>query len=464
MSEDRFLGVFMNPICALYEGVEQVFDNLERAGVRGIVTHPTIARPAPNGKGGRFPPLHEDGYNRVLGRALWDKRELFVQGYRAFEPNMALYEQTSYKPRGKAAPADLDSALPAKILAEAKKRGMEAHIHASPYGVPGLRREDKAVRVDGALPEEPMVSAPACLNSPDATAYGLAVLEDTVTHYPDADGLFMDWVEWGAYRIEGYFTCFCEHCANKAKAQGIDWNAVTTDVRRLWDWLHALTPRELERSRRVARNASELVELLAAYPGWLTFLKFKADTVASFYRETRALLDRLGKKDMQLSARGWPPPWNRASGMDYRQVSDVCDTVTPKLFTFDYCAMPRWWGQLLQKWNPDLSESGLLDAMVDWMDLPDDIERRSFAHYNIPAPGVPHPARLECYRTRLDEVAAQVEGRARLRPFAHAYLPEPQWKQMVALIRDSRCDGMWVQMYGYLSAAKLDVLRRVWRC
>jgi len=31
------------------------------------------------------------------------------------------------------------------------------------------------------------------------------------------------------------------------------------------------------------------------------------------------------------------------------------------------------------------------------------------------------------------------------------------------MIRDSRIDGMWVQMYGYLSDRKMDILKQAWR-
>ncbi len=34
---------------------------------------------------------------------------------------------------------------------------------------------------------------------------------------------------------------------------------------------------------------------------------------------------------------------------------------------------------------------------------------------------------------------------------------------MIALIRDSRADGMWVQMYAYSSDRKLEILREMWR-
>ena len=128
--------------------------------------------------------------------------------------------------------------------------------------------------------------------------------------------------------------------------------------------------------------------------------------------------------------------------MDYRTLAEVCYAVTPKLFTFDYSVLPRWYGQTILEWNRQLSESAVLDALVDWMNLPDDIERRSFVNYNIPAPEELHPAKIESYRVRLDEVAAQVDGKALVYPFAHAYLPERQWKRMVGMVRDSRVDGM----------------------
>lgn len=91
----------------------------------------------------------------------------------------------------------------------------------------------------------------------------------------------------------------------------------------------------------------------------------------------------------------------------------------------------------------------MLDALLDWMNLPDDLKQRSFANYHIPVSHEPHPAKIEAYQVRLDEVVDQVNGEAFCYPFAHAYPPAPQWERMVAMIGDSRVDGMWVQGYGY---------------
>jgi hypothetical protein len=349
------------------------------------------------------------------------------------------------------------------MIEEAHKRGMQAHMLIHPFVPPNVRAEEQPVYIDGSTPQPPQINFNTCLNNPAAEAYGLALVKDTLQHYPTLDGIFTDWAEYGAYRFEDHFTCFCPHCEQKAKEQNFGWIGIQNDVASLWNWFHSLTPRKLEQSRRLIANPSELFELLTNYPGWLQFLRFKADTVTRFYQRVRNLFDELGHQQVSLSARGWPPPWNRSSGMNYRALAKICAAVTPKLFTFDYSALPRWYGQTLLSWNPELSESQILNALIEWMNLPDTIERRTFAHYHIPAPTECHPANLEAYRTRLDEIADQVNGQTLCYPFAHAYLPEPQWKRMVAIVRDSRMDGMWVQMYGYLSDRKFQILKEMWQ-
>jgi hypothetical protein len=462
MEANAFLGIFVNPTYIQNEGTQQVFDNIESIGCKAICFPPRVARLAEAGKGVRVPPLHTDGYERLLGRPVWGRRELYLEYFLAYEPDLSLYEGGPYQPAARRIPRGVDQEVPSVMISEAKMRGMQVHILIHPFLPPNVQADDQPMRVDGSVPQPPQVALSACLNNPAARAYGLALVEDTMQHYPKVDGLFTDWVEYGAYRLEDHFTCFCPHCERKGQEQGFDWPAIRRDVAALWDWLHSLTPRELERSRRLLRNPSELLELLTHYPGWLGLLRFKAQSVLDFYGQVRQLLDKLGFEQTTISARGWPPPWNRSSGMDYRALAGVCGAVTPKLFTFDYSALPRWYGETLLAWNPDLSESAILDALVEWMNLPDDFERRSFANYHIPAPAELHPARIEVYQTRLDEVVDQVGGNAYCYPFAHAYLPERQWKRMVAMIRDSRVDGMWVQMYGYLSDRKLEILKEMW--
>lgn len=457
----RFLGIFVNPLYVQNEGLNSVFDNLEAMDARAICTIPQISRPSNTG-GRRFPDLHIDGYRRLLARPVWGQREIHLDRFLSFRPDPDLYAENGHRPAYSLPPSELDPGIPRTMLDEAHRRGMRVHMLFHPTLLPAIRSSEQPTCIDGATPTPPQVALNGCLNNPAVQAYGLALAQDIAGHYPELDGLFPDWTEFAAYQLHDHFTCFCKHCEQKAWESGYDWHGITRDVQALWNWLHALTPTRLETSRRLLRSPSALLELLSHYPGWLEFLRFKADTVITFYQRLRKRLDENGFGDIALSARGWPPPWNRSTGMDYRRLAEICAAVTPKLFLFDYSALPRWYGQLLQVWNPDLSESALLEALVEWMALPDDIHPRAFADYQIPAPEHPHTARLEAYQVRLNEVAAQVGGRSPLRPFAHAYLPDEQWRRMITLVRESPVDGMWVQMYGYLSDSKMQILKHMW--
>jgi len=457
---NRFLGVFLNCLYAQIEGVDRVLDNIQRMGAQAICLTPKIAWPTADGV--RFPDLHVDGHQRLVARPVWGGGEAHIKTAYPFEPNRELYQVSHYRPPDHTTDPQQHIEMPHRVIAEAKRRGMRVHLLFHPFLPPGVRDRDRPVTIDGAHPIPPLVAHNACLNAPDAEAYGLALMQDLVQHYPEIDGLIPDWVEFGAYRLPDLFGCFCPHCERTAREAGLDWERMRQDVRATWEGCHRLTHAELRRSRRMLQSPSALVGLLAKHPGWTDLLRFKASTVRRFYERARATLVDMERAAMPITARGWPPPWNRASGMDYGSLTDLCATVAPKLFTFDYCAIPRWYGETLQAWNPELDESEVLDTLVEWLNLPDENSPRSFSQYNIPAPGEAHPALMEAYGQRLDEVSDQVGGRALFCPIAHAYLPEHQWRDMLTTLHASRADGVWVHMYGYLSDQKMESVREVW--
>jgi len=193
MGRKRFLGIFVNPLYVQNEGLEQVFDNIESVEARAICLSLAVACPAEDG--GRFPPLHVDGYERLVARPVWGRREIRLERFRTFEPELSIYEAAPYKPLAKPVPPEVDIGIPERMMAEAKRRGMEVHLMFGPFVPPGVRAEDRPVVVDGAVPQPPRVALNACLNSPAAQAYALALSEDVARHYPGVDGLIPDWAE-----------------------------------------------------------------------------------------------------------------------------------------------------------------------------------------------------------------------------------------------------------------------------
>jgi len=192
MKENKFLGIFVYPMYAQYEGIKQVFDNIEALGANAICTTPLVAYPADEGKGQRKPDLHIDGYKRLLSRPIWGKQEIQLEYFPAHDPDLSIFKNSFYKPISKKKPPEVDHEIVNAMIAEAKKRGMAVHFMIHPFLPPDIRVEDQPKYIDNSVPKPPQVALTACMNNPNAVAYGLALIEDTIKHYPKIDGLFID--------------------------------------------------------------------------------------------------------------------------------------------------------------------------------------------------------------------------------------------------------------------------------
>jgi len=117
----KFLGIFVNPIYFQNEGLQPVFDNLEAVGTGAICIVPRVARPVGEGQGHRYPDLHMDGFERLVARPVWGKRELYLERFLAYEPNLSLYENSPYRPVTKPIPSELDHKIPQRMIDEAKR-------------------------------------------------------------------------------------------------------------------------------------------------------------------------------------------------------------------------------------------------------------------------------------------------------------------------------------------------------
>ena len=460
----KFLGMVMTPLDVQVEGLEGVMGRIELTGATAISSDRNLNLQAPEGQGHRAPPLDIDGYERVFDRPVWGKRELYLEGFSTVKPDLSRYADTPYKPVYREAPSELDRELPDKIYEAARGRGWKVYASASPLSVPGLTNADQMRWVDGSIPDSTRrVARQGCPSTPNVRAYAIASLLDTIGHDPHIDGIGLDWVEYTTYLLEDHFSCFSPHSKRHAEELGYDVGRMESDVKALWSHLHNLTGASLEASQSIVRNPSAILDLLARFPGWFDFLRFKSDVICGFFGAIRQAMNDAGYAKVELIANGWAPPFNRSSGMDYARLGEIVQCVRPKLYTFHWSAIPRWYGQTLKAWNPNLGESAILTAIKTWFNLADDIAHPTFANYHIPGPDENHPVHPETFRERIDEVVSQVNGQTPVIPLAHGYRPLAQWKRKVAIVRDSPAHGMWVQRYCYLSDDKLRALGQLWR-
>lgn len=449
----RFLGMYVNTYAVQSEGMQRVFDNLAFMRCKAIVIPPVVSEPVAAGQGTRIPVLHVDGYRRKLDRPVFGRRELYMRSYRVFPPKAALYANTPYRPGYQEVPASLNPHLPFEIARQARQLGMEIYVQIAPCVVPGLLAGDRPRYPDGTVPEPPQVSMYGSPAAPAVRDYGKALALDTLDRFPFVDGLFLDWAEFGAYGFRDLFAGFDGHVAREAERLGFDWPRIASGITALWERLHHLSEGDLQPAETALK---EMFDENEAWSGWS---ELKANIIVSFYREVRQLLNEAGHGPVRLIARGWPPPWNAMSGLAYERLTDVCQAVTPKLFAFDYCALPRWYGKVLQAWNPSLSEQTILDAIVNWLDMVDDLSSRKFSDYHIPDAEEAQPMDVDHYRRRVKEVVTKISRRALVQPFAHAHMPIAMWQRMVEMLDEECEDGVWIQMYSYLSDTKLNILK-----
>src|SRR5690606_5569868 len=121
-----------------------------------------------------------------------------------------------------------------------------------------------------------------------------ARVQEAVQHYPDAAGLFFDWVEYTCYFPVDAFTCFCTYCEQAAVAAQLDWPAMRRGVHALWDRMHTLSAADLH---TVTEPGAGFLSLLSSEDRAAVELHqgFKAASVARTYELIREVLDSSGR-------------------------------------------------------------------------------------------------------------------------------------------------------------------------
>jgi hypothetical protein len=458
------LGITVMPEYIQTEGIEALLDNVVgRAGVTALATSPYVMAPADEATGVREPPADaEAGKVRLLDRPLWGRRELFVRTAPSFAPDRRLYQGLRYQP---AEPDDLSAAeggIIESFIEAAKARGLEVHLQVQAAIPPGYRvqfggplEDDLACLPDG-RPLGLRVDKNGSLASPHILAYGCAMIRDLVRAYPAIDALRVDWPEYPPYSFESLFTDFSGHAEAAAAELGFDCEAMRGDGLALFRELSG----ELEDKDLEASLAPDgwywLLRRLAERPGLLAWLRFKAALATRLLATYRATLDEVGGGRIRFIPHAFPPPWSLVSGFDYAAASAHCDGIGVKLYTMHWPMMLRGYGEALLAKNPGLSEALLARCLARWWDVSDDDGPERIDGYAYPEPGEAHPVGAEAQARKIAQ--AQAEASVPVYAFAHGYGPPDDVAVRMAVAWRASGRRMWVNRYGYLSDAKLDVL------
>lgn len=429
-----------------FQNEPRALDNLARARATAIATSPYVMAPADEKTGGREPPIDAGaGSVRLLDRPIWGRRELFVRTGPSFTPNAALYRGLRYQP---APPNDLTAAhgaVMARVLDEAKARGLKIYLQVQAAIPPGYRvqfggpeADDQPLLPDGrSLPGR--VDKNGSLASPHVRAYGAALIRDLIRAYPMIDGLHIDWPEYPPYSLDSVFFDFSPHAAAAAQRMGVDFTAMRESARRV----HARLKGGLKRGDLAAGALEDGFAGLA--PLWDFKARLATEMIAE-YREAAA-----GK---ELVLRSFPPPWTRWSGFDFAAMAPLADEITVKLFTMHWPMMLRGWGEALVAANPGIEDPA--PALARLFAIADDGGFPRLTDYRYPEPEEPHAVGARAQAAKI--IAARDRAATRVSAMAHGYGPVADFAARFKVAWDASGGKVWVNRYGYLADAKLDAI------
>ena len=108
------------------------------------------------------------------------------------------------------------------------------------------------------------------------------------------------------------------------------------------------------------------------------------------------------------------------------------------------------------------SETAAVRAILRLLDMTDGAAPERLADWRYPEPEEPHPVGLDAQARKITAAQAAA-GTTRVLALAHSYGPVEDFHRRLTAAWQASHGGVWVNRYGYLSDAKLDVIGAVTR-
>lgn len=456
------LGVTVMPEWFACEGVDAVLDRVAALGATALATSPYVLAPAPDGEGGREPPIDAGaGGVRPLDRPLYGRRALWVRTAPAFAHDPARYAGLRYQPSPPTALTRRDEPILDRVIAGARARGIEVLLQVMAASPPGYRvqfsgahADDACVGPDGA-PHPDRVDRNASFASPHVGAYVAALVAELAERYPGVAGFRLDWPEYPPYDFASALFDFHPLACARMRDDGADPAAV---AREALAWRAGV--------RAAVRDAAPLGAAAVAGvlrgPRWQALwddsgplaplFRAKRAAVLGLLRRVRAALDAVPGPRRRLELQAFPPPFHRLSGFPLGELDGVADAVGIKLYTMHWPMIARFWAAGLVGASEGAPVHAAASALAAAFGFTEGLVDGAALRY--PAPEEPHPVSARAQAAKLAQ-ARREAGAVPAIAFVHSYGP---LDDVVARFRVADGGPRWINRYGYLSDAKLAAL------
>ena len=458
------LGVTVMPEWFACEGVDAVLDRVQAIGASAIATSPYVLERAPDGEGGREPPIDAGaGSVRPLDRPLFGRRELWVRTAPAFEHEIARYRDLAYQPTPPNELTARHARLLDRVLDAADRRGIEVLLQVMAASPPGyrvqfssLRPGDECLGPEGTpLPDR--VDRNGSLASVEIRAYTATLVSELAERYPTVAGFRLDWPEYPPYSFHSALLDFNPAVATLMRRRGRDADDAARDA---LEWT-ATVRAEVRNAMRDGAAAvlgvlsrGAFGALFVADGPLSTLLDAKRDAASGLVGAVRTALDGVPGRRRRLELQAFPPPFPRISGFPLDGLRGLADAVGVKLYTMHWPMIARFWARDLAGEAGDQAIDAVTAALAQAFGFVD--EPTPGAALVYPEPDMPHPAGAQAQREKLERARVEA-GDVPTIAFAHTYGP---LADVLSRYRIAAGSGMpvWLNRYGYLSDAKLAAL------
>ena len=255
-------------------------------------------------------------------------------------PNPEVYRQSRIKPRTSDNPELVGRDWLQELITGSRRRGMSVGAELSHTWIDKERtRAEYADVVQVDIHGQPF-DQQICFNNPDVRAYGVALYVDLATNY-DIDfvqtcvrgfnpGRTQPWASSESaelQRLTGVTLggCFCPHCRAAAEKQGIHWDEMVSRLQWIADGYDRYNSRQAFDLNLLWHSSVTSTALLAEIPELYAFLKFRCDSITSFFREIyEAVHAAKAGIDVRLNHYASYP---ELMGLDLKGVCDFMDSV-----------------------------------------------------------------------------------------------------------------------------------------
>jgi hypothetical protein len=469
LQASRLYGITVLPEYVQSEGVEGVLKNLiDRAGVNAVTTSPYVMEPSDEASGSREPPIDAGaGSVRLLDRALFGKRELWVRTAPSFTPNRSLYQGLRYQPPEPDALTRREGGKVGEFIKQAKASGLKVYLQVQSASPPGYR-----VQFSGVLDEDQprdfkneipprRVDKNGSLASPHIVDYTSAMLVDLAQQYPLIDGFRIDWPEYPPYFLDALFLDYSVHAKAAAQRLGYAFDKMRDAAQRLHGRLFGkLTNRDLERVLEGDAGRFALMAGAIESPGFVDAMNFRVQLVRELIGKARESLNRAGAGHIELVPNAFPPPWNLMSGFPFGGWGTTISGFSVKQYAMHWAMMVRFYGDALLAANPGLDEQLLVKALVRMLDIADGEGLPHLTDYRYPEPLEAHPCGTEALKRKIRQTQASA-GETPVYALAHGYGSAEDFRRRLTAANEASQHGFWINRYGYLSDEKLDIIRQL---